>query len=127
MCLTQKSGRRQRQSCSKYRQWAAKQLPAAELISNVEQASGGKVLTVKIPADADRSWQFGVEGEKRAQKARQDEKKPSRPTIFYVNPYTGAVLGNSAAIKSGTVTFMTYMFSLHRWLLLDKIEQPIFG
>jgi len=118
-------------------------IPAAQLIAAVEQNSGGKVVSVKIPANAGRSWQMGVKKEKspekskdaasnkavaaKGAKANEGPKKPSRPTMYYVNPYNAAVLGNSAEIKSGTVTFMTYMFSLHRWLVLDKIEKPIFG
>lgn len=118
-------------------------IPAAQLIAAVEQNSGGKVVSVKIPADAGRSWQMGVKKEKSPEKspnpaasiagaakggtASEGPKRPSRPTMYYVNPYNAAILGNSAEIKSGTVTFMTYMFSLHRWLILDKIEKPIFG
>ena len=101
-------------------------IPAAQLIAAVEQQSGGKVVSVKIPAAAGRSWQMGVKKEKPA-KDNEVAKKPSRPVMYYVNPYNAAVLGNSAEIKSGTVTFMTYMFSLHRWLILDKVEKPIFG
>lgn len=109
-------------------------LAAARLIANVEAASGGKVISVKIPAAADRSWQLSVkksgppEGKGAGQKDGRNERPAGgRPTMYYVNPYNGAVLGNSAEIKSATITCMTYMFSLHRWLILDKIEQPIFG
>ena len=41
-----------------------------------------------------------------------------------VNPYTGEITGTSKE-KNGTKEFMSTMFSLHRWLLLDKIEKPI--
>ena len=41
-----------------------------------------------------------------------------------VNPYTGEITGTSKD-KNGTKEFMSTMFSLHRWLLLDKIEKPI--
>ena len=90
--------------------------PAEELISAVAQASGFPVISVKVPAENNRTWQLGVR-----------MKEGARPTTFFVNPYTAAVVGNSAEVNSGTVTFMTYMFSLHRWLLLDKVEEPIFG
>jgi uncharacterized iron-regulated membrane protein len=90
--------------------------PAEELISAVALASGFPVISVKVPADNNRTWQLGVR-----------MKEGARPTTFFVNPYTAAVVGNSAEVNSGTVTFMTYMFSLHRWLLLDKVEEPIFG
>jgi uncharacterized iron-regulated membrane protein len=90
--------------------------PAEQLISAVALASGFPVVSVKVPADNNRTWQLGVR-----------MKEGARPTTFFVNPYTAAVVGNSAEVNSGTVTFMTYMFSLHRWLLLDKVEEPIIG
>jgi uncharacterized iron-regulated membrane protein len=97
-------------------QAGVKAKPAEELISAVAVASGFPVVSVKVPADHHRTWQLGVR-----------MKEGARPTTFFVNPYTAAVVGNSADINSGTITFMTYMFSLHRWLLLDKVEEPIFG
>lgn len=130
-------------------------LPAETMIANLEATTGGKVVNVKVPAEATRSWQFGVKkeskegkGEGKAKVEGRSERagKPAdakaaeakggaakggpkgggRPTTYYVNPYTGEILGNTGEIKNGTVTFMTYMFSLHRWLLLDKVEEPIF-
>ncbi|PRY52671.1 putative iron-regulated membrane protein [Arcticibacter pallidicorallinus] len=50
-----------------------------------------------------------------------------RGTTYYVNPYTGAILGDSKNSKTASSEFMGMMFSLHRWLLLDKIEEPLFG
>lgn len=123
-----------------------------ELIEVVEKSSGGKVVAMRMPADQHRSWQFSVR--KKEEKKRESKEaaavvekqgkagdkggkeggaakvkgpaKNSRPVTYYVNPYNAEVLGNSGAIKSATVDFMGYMFSLHRWLLLDKIEEPIF-
>jgi uncharacterized iron-regulated membrane protein len=97
------------------RQAGAAVKPADELISAVALASGFPVVSVKVPAAEDRTWQLGVRS-----------KPGTRGTTYYVNPYTAAVVGNSGEINSATITFMTYMFSLHRWLLLDKIEEPIF-
>lgn len=123
-----------------------------ELIAVVEKSSEGKVVGMRMPADQHRSWQFSVRKkeekkgksietivpvEKEIKTPRKGVKeggsakakgpgKNNRPVTYYVNPYTAEVLGNSAAIKSTTVDFMGYMFSLHRWLLLDKIEEPIF-
>ncbi|MFD2035824.1 PepSY-associated TM helix domain-containing protein [Belliella marina] len=45
---------------------------------------------------------------------------------YYVNPYNGEILGKSDEPNS-VAEFMGYMFSLHRWLLLDKIEEPLIG
>lgn len=156
-----------------------------ELIAIVEKSGKGKVVGMRIPADASRSWQFSVKKEEgkdekkergdkaeravaavsiadhkvpeskkearieksnnraegkqsengakerkggKAEKGGKPEKggRGGRPTTYYVNPYTAEILGNSGSVKSSTVDFMGYMFSLHRWLLLDKIEEPIF-
>ncbi|HRD44813.1 MAG TPA: hypothetical protein PLN30_13700, partial [Ferruginibacter sp.] len=91
-------------------------IPADSFISKIQLASGGKVTSVSIPEDLQRTYQFNVkkEGDK------------SRGGIgYFVNPYTGEITGTSKE-KTGTKEFMGTMFSLHRWLLLDKIEQPIF-
>ena len=110
-------------------EWAAPQLykvnpiagkeriPADSLIQKIEEASGGKITSVSIPADLKRTYQFNV-------KKKGDE---SRGGIgYFVNPYTGEITGTSKD-KSRTKEFMGIMFSLHRWLLLDKIEKPIFN
>jgi uncharacterized iron-regulated membrane protein len=43
-----------------------------------------------------------------------------------VDPYSGKILGSSAD-KNAVSEFMQIMFSLHRWLLLDRVEEPLFG
>ncbi|TDB67519.1 PepSY-associated TM helix domain-containing protein [Arundinibacter roseus] len=152
-------------------------LPLEELLPKVQQATGGKVLSVKIPADPQRAYLLMVKekeekGEKegRSEKAGKEERgqnlqtdkkeqqaflneKPEtgknqkakgaeaekagpggkapegrRPSgkSYMVNPYTAEVLGDARAETSAS-KFMQTMFSLHRWLLLDKIEEPIFG
>lgn len=120
-------------------------LSAEQLLAAVETASKGKVVSVRVPADAGRSWQFGVrkkegdkkkgahksagkpEGKESGKGKKGKEKGKTRPVVYYVNPYTAQILGNSKEVKSVTINFMTTIFSLHRWLLLDKIEKPIFG
>src|SRR5690606_4946902 len=57
---------------------------------------------------------------------RKEGDKSRFGTTYYVNPYTGDIVGDSGE-ETATGTFLGYMFSLHRWLLLDKIEEPIFG
>ncbi|GAB2802132.1 hypothetical protein GCM10027275_55540 [Rhabdobacter roseus] len=49
-----------------------------------------------------------------------------RGIAYLVNPYTADILGEARA-KTATSEFMQTMFSLHRWLLLDKIEEPLLG
>lgn len=122
----------------------AKPMPVEELIAKVKAITGGKVASVKISADPNRSYQFMVrlrdkeEGKKGSEKgenkaAEKSEhkgergKKPKRPSAFAVNQYTGEILGNISESKTATASFMQTMFSLHRWLLLDKIEKPLIG
>lgn len=164
-----------------------KKLSTEELIAIVQKASGGKVSSVKVPFDQERSYvltakkaekkddkhdhgvgekrekdhqqkrnslsensavkeerkpgkkhHHGTEGHGEKGKSEKEEKKggerrgPGGPgggrgTQYMVNPYTGEVLGDSQSSKTFTSEFMQLMFSLHRWLLLDKIEEPIFG
>ncbi len=86
-----------------------------KLLGKVQQASGGKVTAVNIPADPGRTYQFNV---------RTKDDKSRFGTTYMVDPYTGEIVGNSLE-KNGTKEFMSTMFSLHRWLLLDKVETPI--
>lgn len=86
-----------------------------DLIAKVEQASGGRVTALTIPADEERTYQFNT---------RTKDDKSRFGTAWMVNPYTGEITGNSRE-KTGTKEFMGTMFSLHRWLLLDKMEKPI--
>jgi len=133
-------------------------LPIEELIGKVKANTGGKVVSVKIPSDPNRTYQFMVkmkeekkEGEdnskisaaglvKKGEKSKEEKDKTEkgkagkdkpaegkRPSAFAVNQYTGEVIGNISETKSTAASFMKTMFSLHRWLLLDKIEKPIFG
>ncbi|PRD48962.1 PepSY-associated TM helix domain-containing protein [Sphingobacterium haloxyli] len=47
------------------------------------------------------------------------------PNQMMVDPYTGDVLGDPSKVKTKTAEFMGKMFGLHRWLLLNEIEEPI--
>ena len=49
-----------------------------------------------------------------------------RANQFAVNPYTGEAIGDPSDEKTKTAEFMQKMFGLHRWLLLNEIEEPIF-
>lgn len=53
--------------------------------------------------------------------------RPNMGTTYAVNQYTGEIIGDITNEKNGTTEFMRAMFSLHRWLMLDRIEEPIFG
>lgn len=88
-----------------------------ELISSIKQNHEGKITAVSIPNSPSRSYNVTV-------KPPNDNSRFG--VTYYINQYTGKVLGTSE-IKTKTDEFMGYLFSLHRWLLLDKIEKPIFG
>lgn len=165
----------------------ANPMPIESLIKQVKENTGGKVVSVRIPADPNRTYQFMVrmkEGDKEGKgegkakgekdgpkdqamaaaatapaivaagneqagkdkvnadkgrggkdkagegKGKEKGGKPEqgkRPSAFAVNQYTGEVIGNISEVKGATASFMKTMFSLHRWLLLDKVEKPIFG
>ena len=86
------------------------------VLDKVAIASGGKVTSISIPENLDKPYQINV---------RKEGDKSKGGIGYLVNPYTGEILGNTRE-PSGMRTFMSYMFSLHRWLLLDKIEEPVF-
>jgi uncharacterized iron-regulated membrane protein len=92
-------------------------IPIDSLLQMVQQANPAATITsITVPAAQNKSYRFVV---------KNTADKNSRGVTHFVNPYTGIILGNSNE-KNGTKDFMSTMFSLHRWLLLDKIEKPIF-
>jgi uncharacterized iron-regulated membrane protein len=84
-----------------------------ELKSGLQPLQQGKLVGVTTYTVADRTVQFQV-------KAEGEEKA----ITYFVDPYTGKVLADNAK-KTSSEEFMGYVFSLHRWLLLDKVEDPI--
>lgn len=92
-------------------------IPVDSLVGKIESLSGGIVIGISIPSDPKRTYQFFT---------KKKDDKSRGGTGYFVNPYSGEVTGTSNE-KNGTKEFMGSMFSLHRWLLLDKIEKPIFN
>lgn len=86
---------------------------ASELQAILEMRTGAKVTGVHWNQDVVRSVQFLL--------LNAEEEKP---TTYYVNPYSGDFLGKTSD-ETATTRWMGYMFSLHRWLLLNKIKEPI--
>ena len=84
-----------------------------ELRAQVEADLNAEVTGVQVYSGENRTVQISAkkEGEERA-------------VSYYVNPYTGAILADNSE-KTSTEELMGYMFSLHRWLLLDRVEEPI--
>ncbi|WP_192346185.1 PepSY domain-containing protein [Algoriphagus sp. Y33] len=89
-------------------------MTADELRSSLEQSAESKVVGLMWNEESDRSVQFTL----------KKEGEEGRGTTYYVNPYSAEILGNTSD-RTQTAEFMGYMFSLHRWLLLDQIEEPI--
>lgn len=92
-------------------------IPVDELMDKIRDISGGDVSSLSIMHEPSRTYQFSV---------RKEGDKSRFGTTYFVNPYTAEITGDSNE-ENSVAEFMGYMFSLHRWLLLDKIEEPIFG
>jgi len=90
-------------------------IPVEQLIPLVESASGGKVTGIVIPASPERNYQFNV---------RKKDDNSRNGTGYFVDPYSGKIAGNNAE-PNRMKEFMRDMFSLHRWLMLDRVEKPI--
>lgn len=88
-----------------------------ELVGSIKQIYPGTITAVIVPNDPTRSYEIAL---------RPSNDKSRGGVTYYMNPYTGALLGTNGT-KTKTDEFMGNLFSLHRWLLLDKIEQPIIG
>jgi uncharacterized iron-regulated membrane protein len=91
-------------------------IPADSLFQKIKDSSKASIVSVMIPESAERTYQFST----------RKEGSSARGVTYYVNPYTGDITGNSME-KNGTKEFMSTMFSLHRWLLLDKIDKRELG
>ncbi|GMQ24616.1 hypothetical protein Aoki45_12980 [Algoriphagus sp. oki45] len=84
-----------------------------ELRARVEAELNAEVTGVQVYSGENRTVQISAkkQGEERA-------------VSYFVNPYTASILADNSE-KTATEEFMGYMFSLHRWLLLDRVESPI--
>ncbi|HWK58246.1 MAG TPA: PepSY-associated TM helix domain-containing protein [Parapedobacter sp.] len=97
----------------------SERLPVEQLLPEVAAVAGGSVNGIHISADPARTYRFTV---------RKEGEQSRFGTTYYVNPYNGEVRGTSEdQSKTWVAIFMRDMFSLHRWLLLDRIEEPIIG
>jgi uncharacterized iron-regulated membrane protein len=83
------------------------------LKTEVESVLNGEVTGLNVFHGKNRTVQFNVKTE-----------GAERPVTYFIDPYSGNILANNAE-KTKTEEFMGYLFSLHRWLLLDKIQEPI--
>lgn len=110
------------------------------LISQLQKQEKGKIAFVTIPKNPTKNYEFGLlkkEQEKGKQRedgkkketvekgAKTEKNKKSRPVVYYVDPYTGKIMGKDG---DKTSQFFTSIMKLHRWLLLDdSIGRPIVG
>lgn len=77
----------------------------------------GDFISVSIPFETNRSLQINAKNE-------GDQSRSG--TTYFINPYSGEILGNNAEPTWADV-LMKDLFSLHRWLMLDRIEEPLIG
>jgi len=90
-----------------------KPLTLTELKNTLAPLKERKLVGVNWFEEAGRTVQFTVkkEGEEKA-------------ITYFLNPYTGEILATNLE-KTTTEELMGYVFSLHRWLLFDRVESPI--
>ncbi len=105
----------------------AQPLSSQNLISNVlDSLGGGTVQSIVMPAARNSSVQITIA----AKKVDNGEGKGSprgrqRGTTYFVNPYSGEILGTT---ETNSSEFFMVMFRMHRWLLLDTaVGRPIVG
>ncbi len=84
-----------------------------ELKSGLQPLQQGKLVSITTYSGANRTVQFQV-------KTESEEKV----TTYFVDPYSGKILADNAK-KTASEELMGYVFSMHRWLLLDKVDTPI--
>lgn len=87
------------------------------ILESARKQIEGDFISVSIPFEANRSLQINV-------KKEGDQSRSG--TTYFINPYSGEVLGSNAE-PTWADNLMKDMFSLHRWLMLDRVEKPLLG
>lgn len=93
------------------------------LLTLAKPAIKGKITGVSVPFKEGRT--AAVLYNKPSEEESGGGRGRRRSNQMMVNPYTGDVLGDPSNVKTKTAEFMGKMFGLHRWLLLNEIEDPI--
>ncbi|MCC5939770.1 MAG: PepSY domain-containing protein [Lunatimonas sp.] len=88
-----------------------------EVLETLKSKIPGDLTAVQVPHDPKRTLQLSI---------REQNDNSRGGTTYFVNPYTAEVLGTSKDPNRANEWLRT-MFSLHRWLMLDRIENPIIG
>lgn len=87
----------------------------SNIVSNVEQRTGGKVISITLPEATAAPYELRV----------KTDPTSRRGTAFEVHPETGEIVKPG---KTPVDEFMMFMFRMHRWLLLDtSVGRPIVG
>ena len=88
-------------------------LSLTELKATFVPLQEGKLVGVNWFEEAGRTVQFTVkkEGEEKA-------------LTYFLHPYTGEILATNLE-QTKTEELMGYVFSMHRWLLFDRVESPL--
>ncbi|WP_276498683.1 PepSY-associated TM helix domain-containing protein [Pontibacter litorisediminis] len=100
----------------------AQPMAPSALIAQLEQELKGKVVNLSIPEDKASTYSVGIapasgpEGKPNEKGGEKGKGGGGRPATYYVNPYTGAVVGTP---ESGTSEFFGTVMRLHRWLLIE--------
>ncbi|MGF1636511.1 MAG: PepSY-associated TM helix domain-containing protein [Cyclobacteriaceae bacterium] len=96
---------------------AKQRLPLDELVKKVYSETSGDITSISIPHKTNETIQLAI---------KVPGEKSRFGTTYFINPYNAEVLGTSNDPNKAAEWLKT-LFSLHRWLLLDKIEKPLFG
>ncbi|AKD02609.1 PepSY-associated TM helix domain-containing protein [Pontibacter korlensis] len=102
----------------------AQPIAPGKLIAQLEQELKGKVVNLNIPEDKASTYTVGVApapSTEKGPKGKGGEQGKGghgggRPATYYVNPYTGQVVGTP---ESATSEFFGTVMRLHRWLLIE--------
>ena len=105
-----------------------------ELVATIANDFDGQIQGIMLPhaADATTMLMYAKKEKKSSvDKPAAEKKAPpagrrARASQFAVNPYSGELIGDPSKEKTKTADFMQKLFGLHRWLLLNEIEEPIF-
>lgn len=94
-------------------------LKIEQLLARVVEETSNEVTRIQIPADPTRTYRFST---------RPTDRHNRRGETYFVDPYAGTILGTSEdQAQTRTARWMQTTFSLHRWLLLDRVETPLIG
>lgn len=104
----------------------ANRLSPTTLISIVlDSVNADVVQSIGIPGNRDASYQITVAKLPAEVIAASSGGVKAKAITYFVNPYTGEVLGTNETSSSA---FFLFVFRMHRWLLLDTaIGRPIVG